>query len=124
MPSRKKRTVASSSDKAPCPGELESHDIPPDPDWEDIASVPCPAERYTYFHPPRAYRDAMLGDAKHWARDVAPQTVIAITNVVSGICMPWWVDWSMWRRHTSDFSADYVNTDATHISNTVGISMS
>ena len=85
-------------------GDAEAEELPPvDPGWVDIEALPSPAERYLYFKPPHAFRDAMLNDRKTWAPGCQPHVVLAITNAVANICMPWWMEWSKWRRHASDF---------------------
>ena len=68
--------------------------------WCDIEPLPGAGD-YAYFNPPSAFRDSMLQDRKRWATDVKLQTVQAIVNAVSNVCMPWWVDWALWRQHAS-----------------------
>ena len=70
--------------------------------WCDIEPLPGAGD-YAYFNPPSAFRDSMLQDRKRWATDVKLQTVQAIVNAVSNVCMPWWVDWALWRQHASSF---------------------
>ena len=105
MPSRRKKDsakAASSSEQVSAIGDI-SDDVPPNPNWVDLEHLPGSAEHYIYFSPPRRFRDCMLQDRQRWAPDVQPHVILAITNAVSNICMPWWVDWSTWRRHASDF---------------------
>ena len=70
--------------------------------WCDIEAL-ARAGEYTYFNPPSAFRDSMFAERKKWATDVKLQTVQAIVNAVSNVCMPWWVDWALWRQHASSF---------------------